>query len=109
MRVLLLPILGCILAGCSSGFVEPTQPQPLNGDLAIERVKKTGEYKRLEGASERPLVLVTDATRDVVRIEVQEDFEGARYPIASFKALPDGRVYIWDDVRGDWRVVARFD
>lgn len=109
MKAWFLPILACILAGCSSGFVEPPQPQPLNGDLAIERVRKTGEYQRLEAESDRPLILFTDATRDAVRIEVQEDFDGARYPIGSFKVLQDGRVYIWDDGRGAWRVVARFD
>lgn len=109
MKTLLLLILGCTLVGCGNGFVQPPEARPLSGDRAIERVKKTGEYQRLEANSSRPLVLYTDATRDAVRIEVQEDFEDARYPIASFKAMPDGRVYIWDDSRSSWRIIARFD
>ncbi len=109
MKAILLLILGCTLTGCSSGFVKPPTDQPLSGDRAIERVKKTAEYRKLEQTSKAPLILMTDATGDDVRVEVQEDQGDARYPVASFRAVPDGRVYIWDDARGDWRVVATFD
>ena len=54
--------------------------------------------------------MMVDATGNDIRIEVQQEAaEDARFPVASFKAQRNGRVYIWDDARSDWRVIATFN
>lgn len=110
MRCCIPLMLATLLVGCSPTMVPAPKDEPLSGDLAIERVKKTAEYRALESKSGKPLIMVVDATGKDVRIEVQQEVEGdARLPVASFKARRDGRVYIWDDTRGDWRVIATYN
>jgi hypothetical protein len=95
------------VSGCASG--RGHEPGTFSGDLALQRVKKTPAYQ--EAVSDIPdkVRFAIDATAgDRVMIAVYEADPTEDRLIATFRVLSDGRVYMWDWSRDDWRVVGTF-
>jgi hypothetical protein len=100
---LLLVAVG--LSGCASR----ASTAPFSGDLALQRVKKTPAYQEVISDIPDKVRFAIDATAgDRVMIAVYEADPSEDRLIATFRALSDGRVYIWDWDRDDWRVVGTF-
>jgi hypothetical protein len=94
-----------LVSGCASRV--PTTP--FSGDLALQRVRKTPAYQEVVSDIPDKVRFAIDATAgDRVMIAVYEADPSENRLIATFRALSDGRVYIWDWERDDWRVVGTF-
>ena len=100
-----LILAALMLAGCTSA----TSHRPFSGDLALQRVRKTPAHQEVVSDISDKVRYAIDATAgDRVMIAVYEADPTEDRLIATFRALSDGRVYIWDWARNDWRVVGTF-
>jgi hypothetical protein len=109
VQAALLVVIGCGTGGLGGAGGGAAGARPFSGDLALDWVRRTPAYRQVTSDIADHVRHEVDATADGhATVAVYEDDPAAKALIATFRVLPDGRVYIWNWAHDDWQVVGTF-